>query len=88
MTIVGSVLVYGLLFALVSRAKGNHPEPLVAYFNNQVQCYNSFNTTFPDKGLGHLVATFNTNYVTFDTLPELADSGLIQTDLEQPNNLA
>ena len=35
-------------------------DPLVAYLNNQVRCYTLFNTTFPDKGLGHLLATFNT----------------------------
>ena len=38
--------------------------------------------------MGHLVATFNTNFVTYDILPELTDSGLIQIDLDKPNNLS
>ena len=75
---VRSVLVYCLLCEFVSTVEGIPPDPLVAFLNNQVQRYMTFNTTFPDQGLGHLVATFNTNYVTYDMLPELIDSDLIQ----------
>ena len=76
--IVRSALVYGLLCAFISRVEGIPPDPLVAFLNNQVQRYTTFNTTFSDQGLGRLVATFNANYVTYDMLPELTDSDLIQ----------
>ena len=69
---------YGLLCAFVFRVEGIPPDPLVAFLNNQVQRYTTFNTTFSDQGFGHLVATFNANYVTYDMLPELTDSDLIQ----------
>jgi hypothetical protein len=70
--------VYGLLCAFVSRVEGIPPDLLVAFLNNQLQCYTTFKTIFSDQGLGHLVATFNANYVTYDMLPELTDSDLIQ----------
>ena len=73
----------GLACALLYRVECAPPDPLVTFLNGQVQYYNIFYSALADQGLGHLVATFNTNYVTYEMLPELTDSDLRELGVVQ-----